>query len=55
MPHGPIFVDFFFSFRWLKSEFKGMFHDLLALLKEHVYFSITSITTSNVSLVGENP
>jgi hypothetical protein len=39
----------------VKSELKGMFHDLLALLKEHVYFSIASIATSNVSLVGENP
>jgi hypothetical protein len=39
----------------VKSEFKGMFHDLLAFLKEHVYFSIASIATSNVSLMGENP
>jgi hypothetical protein len=38
----------------VKSE-KGMFHDLLAFLKEHVYFSTTSIATSNVSFVGENP
>jgi hypothetical protein len=28
-----------------------MFHDLLALLKEYVLLSITSITTFNVSFV----
>ncbi len=38
-------------FRWSINELKGMFHDLLALFKEYVLRSITSITTFNVSFV----
>jgi hypothetical protein len=40
---GPIFLDLVFSFMRSKNEFKGMFHELLAFLKEHVPLSITSI------------
>jgi hypothetical protein len=34
-----------------KSEFKGMFHDLVVLLKEHVLLSTSSIVASNVSSI----
>lgn len=50
-PPSPIFLGLVFLFKWLESEFKGMFHDMLTLLKEHVPLSITFIDDSNVSYV----
>ncbi len=50
-PFGPIFLDLVFPFRWLVVEFIGMFHDLLALLRECVALSTTSIVASNASFV----
>ncbi len=48
-PFGPIFLDPVFPFRWWTRELIRMFHDLLALLRECVPLSITSIVFSNVS------
>ncbi len=42
-PLGLIFLDLVFPFKWLEIEFKIMFHILLALFKECVIFSITSL------------
>ncbi len=50
-PYSPIFSDMVFPFRWSTMELIGMFHDLLALLKECVPFSTTSIATSNISSI----
>ncbi len=50
-PLGPIFLDLVFPFRWSVVELIGMFHDLLALLKECVSLSTTSIIASNISFV----
>jgi hypothetical protein len=50
-PHGPIFLDIVFPFIWLEREFIGMFHDLLALLKECDLLSTTSMAISNVSSI----
>jgi hypothetical protein len=50
-PHGPIFLDLVFPFRWSTMEIIGMFHDLVALFRESVPLSTTSIVASNVSFV----
>jgi len=47
-PFGLMFLDLVFPFKWSEIEFKIMFHILLALFKECVIFSITSIAISNV-------
>ncbi len=47
---GPIFLDLVFPFRWL-MELIRMFHALLALHRENVPFSITSIANSKASFV----
>jgi len=39
-PPSPIFEDLVFPFRWSTREFMGMFHDMLALLKEFIPFSL---------------
>jgi len=49
--YSRIFSDMVFPFRWSTMELIGMFHDLLALLKECVPFSTTSIATSNISSI----
>jgi hypothetical protein len=50
-PLGSIFMDLVLLFKWLESEFNGMFHHLLAFLKEYVPFSTTSIVVSTISYV----
>ncbi len=50
-PLGPIFLDLIFPHRWSKRELIGMFHDLLALLKECVPLSTTSMVVFNVSSI----
>ncbi len=48
---GPIFLDLVFPFRWLERELIGMFHDLLALFKECVPLSTTSMAVCNASSI----
>jgi hypothetical protein len=40
---GPIFLDLVFPFRWLTMELIGMFHDMLAFLRECVLLSTTPV------------
>ncbi len=47
----PIFLNLVFPFKWSKKELIGMFHDLLALLKECLPISTTSMVASNASFV----
>ncbi len=50
-PFGPIFLDMVFPFRWSIMELIGMFHDLMAFLRECVLLSTTSIVASNASSI----
>jgi hypothetical protein len=45
-PHGLIFLDMGFPFKWSEMELIGMFHALLALCREYVPFSTTSVANS---------
>ncbi len=46
------YINFYtYLYLWSKTEFKGMFHELLAFLKEHVPLSITSIDDFNASFI----
>jgi predicted secreted protein len=44
-------LDLVWPFKWPQKEFKGIFHDLLALHKEQIPLSTTSTTSFNVSFV----
>lgn len=47
----PIFLNFVFPFRWLKNEFKEIFHDPLNFLKEYVPLLLTSLIDSSASSI----
>jgi hypothetical protein len=42
-------MDLVLPFNLKENEFKGMSHEMLALLKEYVHFSTTSIVVSIAS------
>jgi len=44
---GPIFCVVVFPFKWFESDVKGMFHSLLAFLKEVCPLSMMSIASSS--------
>jgi hypothetical protein len=51
IPFQPICLDLVQPFKWPQREFKGIFHDLLALHKKQVPLSTTSTTSFNVSFI----
>jgi hypothetical protein len=50
-PFQPICLDLVWPLKWPQKEFKGIFHDLLALHKEQVLLSTTSTTSFSVWFV----
>jgi hypothetical protein len=50
-PLGPIFLLCVCPFKWSQQDLKGMFHDLEAPCIEHFPTSITSIASTNASVV----